>query len=106
MEEQHIITSDNDDLDVTIECIDEIDVIEIESEIKTRTRRRRKKDKPKNDVPSVQRAWKVGYSAAQANLPETRNPFLFDSSEHEAWLDGWWSGFYDEPLNSGFALAQ
>lgn len=105
MEEQNLIHSDSD-IDSSLECVEELDVIELESEIKTRSRKRRKKDKPKNDVPSVQRAWKVGYSAAQANLPETRNPFLMDSSEHEAWLDGWWSGFYDEPLNFSFAVAQ
>jgi hypothetical protein len=79
------------------------DVIEIGAAVKTKkTRKRRKKDKPKNEVPSVQRAWKVGYTAAQANLPETRNPFHDNASEEfEAWLEGWWSGFYDEPLHMG-----
>jgi len=90
MEEQDII------IHAVSDCVDEIEAIE--TEIKTKSRKRRKKDKPKNEVQSVQRAWKVGYSAAQANLPETRNPFLDDSSEFDAWLDGWWSGFYDEPL--------
>lgn len=67
-----------------------------------KTRKRKNKDKPKNEVPSIQRAWKVGYTAAQANLPETRNPFDDNSSqEYDAWLEGWWSGFYDEPLHAG-----
>lgn len=65
-----------------------------------KTRKRKKKESQKSYVPSVQRAWKVGYSAAQANLPETRNPFMdISSEEHSAWLEGWWSGFYDEPLH-------
>ncbi|MBP9721728.1 MAG: hypothetical protein KBD64_01060 [Gammaproteobacteria bacterium] len=98
MDEQDIINSN-------LDCEEELEVIELESEIKTKSRKRRKKDKPKNDVPSVHRAWKVGYSAAQANIPEVRNPFLDESSEYEAWLDGWWSGFYDEPMNYSFAVA-
>lgn len=71
-----------------------------------KTRKRKKKEVQKNYVPSVQRAWKVGYSAAQANLPETRNPFLdISSEEHSAWLEGWWSGFYDEPLHVALGTA-
>jgi ribosome modulation factor len=49
--------------------------------------------------PSVERAWQVGYKAAQANLPEGRNPFISGTVEFQAWLEGWWSGFYDEPLS-------
>lgn len=72
-----------------------------------KTRKRKKKEEPKNVVPSVQRAWKVGYSAAQANLPETRNPFEDEfSDEYQAWLEGWWSGFYDEPLHVALGTVQ
>ncbi len=91
------------DLTNDIDCEDEIEVIEIDTELPAKGRKRRKKDKPKNEVPSVQRAWKVGYCAAQANVPEIRNPFLDDTSEFTAWLDGWWSGFYEEPMNCSFA---
>lgn len=80
----------------------------IEFDIKPkRKRRRKKKEEPKSEVPSVQRAWKVGYSAAQANLPETRNPFEdCASEEYQAWLEGWWSGFYDEPLHIALGTVQ
>lgn len=79
-----------------------IDIDEIDEIKPKKSRKKRKKETPRNEVPSVQRAWKVGYSAAQANLPETRNPFIDTASEEfKAWLEGWWSGFYDEPLHIG-----
>lgn len=65
---------------------------------KSRKKRKKKEKTEKNIVPNAQRAWQVGYNAAQSNLPEYRNPFMEESSEHEAWLEGWWAGFYDEPL--------
>lgn len=87
-----------DELNEVVEDVKQDEIIALPK----KTRKRRKKDKPKNEVPSVQRAWKVGYSAAQANLPETRNPFKDSASEEfTAWLEGWWSGFYDEPLHIG-----
>lgn len=96
--EEHIFDSEVD------RDVDEFDLI-VATKPK-RTRKRKKKEAPKNQVPSVQRAWKVGYSAAQANLPETRNPFSdMSSEEHGAWLEGWWSGFYDEPLHIALGTA-
>jgi len=44
----------------------------------------------------LDKAWKVGYRAAQSNIPESRNPFFSGTSEHELWIEGWWSGFYEK----------
>lgn len=85
----------------TVEIDDICEITDIEGIIlNKKSKKKKKKNKPKNEVPSIQRAWNVGYSAAQANLPETRNPFKdIGSEEFTAWLEGWWSGFYDEPLH-------
>jgi len=44
----------------------------------------------------LDKAWKVGYRAAQSSVPESRNPFFSGSSEYELWIEGWWSGFYEK----------
>lgn len=44
----------------------------------------------------LDKAWKVGYKAAQTNIPENRNPFFVGTSEYELWIEGWWSGFYEK----------
>lgn len=44
----------------------------------------------------LDKAWKVGFKAAQSNIPENRNPFFLGTCEHELWIEGWWSGFYEK----------
>lgn len=94
MEEQEIYTAAGNDSIINLLDLDD----EVETVVKKKGKKSRKKDKPKGEQPDLLRAWKVGYSAAQANVPEGRNPFLSGSSQYQSWLDGWWFGFYDEPL--------
>jgi ribosome modulation factor len=102
MEEQDMYSIDGSDPVVNYMDLEEISDSTVTN--KSKNKKKRKKDKSTNEQPDLQRAWKVGYSAAQANLPETRNPFISDSSQYQSWLDGWWSGFYDEPLHQVIAV--
>jgi hypothetical protein len=47
-------------------------------------------------APAYETAWMAGYEAAQAEMPESENPFQRQDDEYKAWHEGWWAGFYNE----------
>tara|TARA_R110000868_G_scaffold32183_7_gene117327 strand:- start:33757 stop:34071 length:315 start_codon:yes stop_codon:yes gene_type:complete len=74
-----------------------------ESKAKRRGRGKAKAGKTKNELAVKQgssifldKAWKVGYKAAQENVSESRNPFFMGTGEYELWIEGWWAGFYEK----------
>lgn len=48
------------------------------------------------EQPSFEECWLEGYYAAQENVQELDNPFKVGTTEFQAWVDGWWAGFYGE----------
>ena len=49
-----------------------------------------------NQLCSLEKCWMEGYYHAQKGNTETLNPFSEYSKESQFWLEGWWSGFYNE----------
>lgn len=50
-----------------------------------------------NKLCSLEKCWMGGYYHGQKGNEENLNPYQEDSKESQFWLEGWWSGFYDEP---------
>lgn len=51
------------------------------------------------DHPSIEESYVFGYECAQADLSENENPFQENTEASNAWVEGWWDGFYgEEPL--------
>ncbi len=46
--------------------------------------------------PALEECYTDGYACAMAELDEKENPFQAGSVESRHWIEGWWSGFYDE----------
>jgi len=50
-----------------------------------------------NQQCSLEKCWLGGYKHAQQGNPESLNPFNENTKESQFWLEGWWSGYYEEP---------
>lgn len=51
--------------------------------------------------PSFEESYVFGYECAKAELSEQDNPYQEDTNNSNAWLEGWWDGFYgNEPAVS------
>jgi ribosome modulation factor len=51
--------------------------------------------------PTLEECYAYGYECAIADIQEDDNPYQLNSPEREQWLEGWWTGFYnDQPLFS------